>query len=118
RYVGAPDIRGATVAPDGSPVVRNPWLAYFTDLHRHRRYNRFNLVDLYALGGSGPGSFAPLKLPMVPEAAEWSMCFLRAQGSTLVTIAVQVGASDAIKAWRPEYFGLTMAAISRRTPVS
>ncbi|MER3424861.1 MAG: hypothetical protein C4293_18210, partial [Nitrospiraceae bacterium] len=84
----------------------------------HRRYNRFNLVDLYALGGSGPGSFAPLKLHMVPEAAEWARCFLRAQGSTPVTIAVQVGASEAIKAWRPEYFGLTMAVISRRTPVS
>ncbi len=132
RYIGAPDIRGVTVASDGSLLVRNPWLQYFADLHRHRRLNRFNLVDLYALGGSGPGRFAPLALNVDPAAAEWAKTQLRAalkpRASNIEPrtsnvepsswIAVQAGASEAIKAWRPEYFGLTMAAISHRAPVA
>ncbi|MEP7153977.1 MAG: glycosyltransferase family 9 protein, partial [Nitrospira sp.] len=32
-------------------------------------------------------------------------------------VAVQVGASDAMKAWRPELFGQTLASLSRRTKV-
>ena len=34
----------------------------------------------------------------------------------LPLVAVQVSASKAKKAWRPEYFGQTMAAVSRQTP--
>ncbi len=134
RYIGAPDIRGVTATADGTIQVKNPWMSYFTDLHRHRRSNRFNLVDLYALGGSGPGPFAPLSLKVDPAATDWARRFLRDPGfgfqvsrSQLATrnskpatptrwIAVQVGASDAMKAWRPEHFGTTMAQISRHAP--
>ena len=50
-YIGAPDIRGAHCAWDGESVIDNPWMAYFTDMHHFRSMNRFNLVDVYALGG-------------------------------------------------------------------
>ncbi len=138
--VGAPDIRGVAAAPDGTTVVRNPWMQYFTDLHHYRRYNRFNLVDLYALGGSGLGPFVPLSLRVDAAAADWARAQLRdeARGrpgggsppdrgagvdrcpSAIQPkwwIAVQVGASDGMKAWRPDSFGLTMARLSRRAPV-
>ena len=117
-YIGAPDLRGITAGPDGSPIVQNPWLSYFTDLHRHRRFNRFNLVDLYAMGGSGPGAFSPLSVTVPADGRAWADEFLRSQDRTVRQwIAVQVGASDVMKAWRPEYFGRTLARLSRHPGV-
>jgi ADP-heptose:LPS heptosyltransferase len=117
-YIGAPDMRGITAGPDGGPIVQNPWLTYFTDLHRYRRFNRFNLVDLYAMGGSRPGAFSPLSIIIPDDGTKWAEVFLRAQGATVHQwIAVQVGASDVMKAWRPEYFGQTMAHLSRHVGV-
>ncbi|HSS29409.1 MAG TPA: glycosyltransferase family 9 protein [Nitrospiraceae bacterium] len=113
-YIGAPDLRGITAGPDGNPIVHNPWLSYFTDLHRHRRFNRFNLVDLYAMGGSGPGTFSPLSVTVPADGRDWADEFLCSQTTTVRQwIAVQVGASDVMKAWRPEYFGRTLAVLSR-----
>lgn len=117
-YIGAPDLRGITAGPDGSPIVQNPWLSYFTDMHRHRRFNRFNLVDLYAMGGSGPGTFSPLSVTVPADGRAWADVFLRSQDRTVRQwIAVQVGASDVMKAWRPEYFGRTLAHLSRHSGV-
>lgn len=117
-YIGAPDLRGITAGPDGGPIVQNPWLSYFTDLHRHRRFNRFNLVDLYAMGGSGPGVFSPLSVTVPADGRDWADAFLQSQDRTVCQwIAVQVGASDVMKAWRPEYFGQTMAHLSRHSGV-
>jgi ADP-heptose:LPS heptosyltransferase len=117
-YIGGPDLRGITAGPDGSPIVQNPWLSYFTDLHRHRRINRFNLVDLYAMGGSGPGAFSPLSVTVPVDGKAWADAFLRSHDPAVRHwIAVQVGASDVMKAWRPEYFGQTIAHLSRHPGV-
>lgn len=114
-YVGAPDIRGARSAWDGGTVIDNPWMSYFTDIHHFRRINRFNLVDVYAMGGSRTGAFAPLHVSISSEAEEWARRFL-SKGDQPVQewIAVQAGASDVMKAWRPQYFGLTLAKLSAR----
>lgn len=113
-FVGASDIRGVTIATDGGTVVRNPWMAYFTDLQQHRHLNRFNLVDVYALGGSRPGPFAPLEVHIPPDAREWAKRFLsNANREARRWIAVQIGASEGVKAWRPEYFGRTLAVLDR-----
>jgi ADP-heptose:LPS heptosyltransferase len=117
-YIGASDIRGVTTAPDGASVLHNPWLNYFVDMHQHRRFNRFNLVDIYALGGSGPGPHASLQLSISENETEWARQFLHSGKSHAPLMAVQIGASEAIKAWRPESFGHTMAAISRLMPVT
>ena len=101
-HIGAADIRGVTTTADGVSVLHNPWMSYFADMHRHRRFNRFNLVDLYALGGSGPGPHAPLALSTTPDAREWAEHFVHTTDNRTVLIAVQIGASDAMKAWRPE----------------
>lgn len=117
-YIGARDLRGITAGPDGSPIVQNHWLSYFTDLHRHRRFNRFNLVDLYAMGGSGPGAFSPLSVSVPADGRAWADEFLRSRDRNVRQwIAVQIGASDVMKAWRPEYFGRTLAHLSRHCDV-
>lgn len=116
-YLRAPDVRGAVSAPDGSTTIGNPWLAYFTDLHRYRRFNRFNLVDLYALGGSGEGPFAPLSLTVSSDASAWASALLGKPRPAHGWVAVQVGASEVIKAWRPAYFAQTMATLGRRLSV-
>lgn len=112
-YVGAPDIRGARSAWDGGTVIDNPWMAYFTDIHQIRRINRFNLVDVYAMGGSRPGSFAPLHVRPSTESIDWAKRFLsNPDALNRQWIAVQAGASDVMKAWRPQHFGMTLARFS------
>jgi len=117
-YVGAKEMRGIAAPKDGDVTIHNPWMAYLTDVHHERRFNHFNLVDIYALGGSGTGPFAPLSLTIAPETAEWARTYLATQGGQQkYWVAVQVGASDPMKAWRPELFGQTLAALSRQAPV-
>lgn len=116
-YLGMQDIRGLTTAPDGSVIVNNPWMTYFLDMHVYRKFNRFNLVDVYALGGSGPGPYLSVRLKEDAGDREWAKSFLTASGSPPCWIGVQIGASDVMKAWRPGYFGQTMAFISQRLNV-
>lgn len=115
-YVGAREIRGIAAPKDGDVAISNPWMAYLTDVHNQRSFNHFNLVDIYALGGSGTGPFAPLSIAVPPSTERWAGEFLAPHGgSRLPWVAVQVGASDAMKAWRPELFGQTLASLSRQT---
>ena len=117
-YVGAKEIRGIAAPKDGDVAIHNPWMAYLTDVHNQRSFNQFNLVDIYALGGSGSGPFAPLSITVPPPTAQWAREFLSPQGDRHTSwVAVQVGASDAMKAWRPELFGQTLASLSRQTNV-
>lgn len=109
--IEAQDIRGARSAWDGGMVVDNPWMAYFCDFHQFRRFNRFNLVDIYALGGSGPGSFSPLQVTIPEEDRAWARQILAGLSQW---IAVQAGASDVMKAWRPHLFGLSLAQLSQQ----
>ena len=114
-YIGAPDIRGGRSAWDGGIVIDSAWMAYFTDIHHSRRINRFNLVDVYALGGSGPGTFAPLHVTLPAESRDWARRFLASEKPEAGQwIAVQAGASDIMKAWRPAHFGAALAALSER----
>ncbi len=117
KFFGCSDERGMTTAQDGSFVVKNPWMKYFLDFHAYRHVNRFNIVDLYALGGSGPGGFYPIRLDVPPAMDEWANTFLCQSGKPDTWIGVQVGASDPMKAWRPAYFGQLMANLSRHRQV-
>lgn len=116
--LGVPDTRGVTVDQNGATILRNPWLTQVVDLHQYRRLNRFNLVDLYALGGSGPGAFTQIHLEIPAEAEQWARQFLQARIQSQIPVAVQIGASHPAKAWRPELFGRTMATLSRRLNVA
>jgi ADP-heptose:LPS heptosyltransferase len=114
----AADTRGVTVGAGGTPIVKDFWLAHVVDLHQFRSFNRFNIADLYALGGSGPGPFAPITLTVPNHAKQWAVEFLGADASDCTLVAVNAGASNLLKAWRPEYYGRTMAALSQRTAVT
>ena len=118
KFFDCPDERGMTTAHDGTVLVRNSWMKYFLDYHAYRQVNRFNIVDLYALGGSGPGSFHPIHLPVSNERCQWARAFLGHSGHSDTWVAVQVGASDPMKAWRPEYFGQLMAHLSHDRKVA
>lgn len=114
--IGVPDTRGA-VTTNGISILKNPWLAYVVDMYQFRRFNQFNVADLFALGGSSLGSHRPIRLTVPTQAVEWAgtrVATYRRLGVPLV--AVQVSTSKAKKAWRPECFGQTMAALSRQTP--
>lgn len=114
--IGAADTRGA-VTTKGHSILKNPWLVYCVDMHQFRQFNRFNVADLFALGGSGSGSHQPIRLTVPTQAVDWArgrVATARTLGLPLV--AVQVGTSTAKKTWRPEYVGQTMAALSRQTP--
>ena len=114
--IGAPDTRGA-VTTNGFSILKNPWLAYCVDMHQFRRFNRFNVADLFALGGSGLGSHQPIRFTVPSQASEWARARVAAYRKLgLLLVAVQVTTSKTKKAWRPEYFGQTMAALSRQTP--
>ncbi len=103
KFFGCADERGMTTAYDGSVLVKDSWMKYFLDFHAYRQVNRFNIVDLYALGGSGPGSFHPIHLTVTFALRDWAQTFLRHFGTSENWVAVQIGASDPMKAWRPEY---------------
>ncbi len=109
--IGAQDIRGARSAWDGGMVVDNAWMAYFCDFHQFRQFNRFNLVDVYALGGSGHGAFTPLHITIPAEDRAWARQVLAGSSQW---VAVQAGASDVMKAWRPHLFGISLAQLSKQ----
>jgi ADP-heptose:LPS heptosyltransferase len=114
--IGAPDTRGAATTK-GISILKNPWLAYCVDMHQFRRFNRFNVADLFALGGSGLGSHQPIRFTVPSQAVEWARARVAAyRRLSLPLVAVQVTTSKTKKAWRPEYVGQTMAALSRQTP--
>ena len=113
-----PDTRGVLVGVGNTPIVKNPWLAHVVDLHHVRSFNRFNIADLYALGGSGPGPCQPITLSAPHHAEQWTNEFIGAKADRTNLVAVHAGASNAIKAWRPEHFGCAMAALSQQTAVT
>lgn len=114
KFFGCADERGMTTAHDGIFLVKNSWMKYFLDFHAYRQINRFNIVDLYALGGSGPGSFHPIRLTVTNEQRDWAKRLLQHSGTPDRWVAVQVGASDPMKAWRPAYYGQLMAHLSKK----
>ena len=114
--IGVPDTRGA-VTTSGISILKNPWLAYCVDMHQFRRFNRFNVADLFALGGSRFGSHQPIRFTIPSQAVEWARDRVAAYRTFgLPLVAVHVTTSKTKKAWRPEYVGQTMAALSRQTP--
>ncbi|MGD9849844.1 MAG: glycosyltransferase family 9 protein [Nitrospirales bacterium] len=115
-FLGGVDVRGITTTSSGDFIVKNSWMKYFLDFQQNRRLNRFNLVDLFALGGSGSGMFHRLHLQIPDNLGGWAEQFLRRWGNPHYWIAVQIGASDPMKAWRPAYFGRMMAVLGAHVP--
>lgn len=116
--IGAPDTRGIIATSREAVESQDPWLTYCVSLHEFRHLNQFNLVDLYALGGSGPGAGIPLNITVPEHVDTWAKRYLGVTEKGRDLISIQVGASTQLKAWRPEYVSRTMAAISRQAKVT
>ncbi|MDR4494358.1 MAG: glycosyltransferase family 9 protein [Nitrospirales bacterium] len=115
-FLGCPDVRGIMTTSGGDFFVRNSWMSYFLDFQQHRHLNRFNIVDLYALGGSRPGTFHPLRLQLPSNLSGWAEGFLKKWGSPRFWIGIQIGASDPMKAWHPASYGRMMAMLGAHVP--
>ena len=61
--IDAPDVRGFLSNARGERLVKDPWLVYFSSFLAFRRYNRFNLVDVYLKSaGVSPGAGKEISL--------------------------------------------------------
>ena len=113
--LGIKEVRGASSTSDGFKVVNDPWLVYFSAFTGFRRYNSFNLVDIYQLGGgvkpgsqrlrinarNGSSAVAPLLKELGVE-----------EGDTVIGIAA--GASLKERRWPAEKFAAAADLISER----
>lgn len=114
---GAPDVRGFLSSPRGERIVRDPWMIYFTSFLGFRRYNKFNLVDMYMKSvGVAPGPMKRLNLRPDTD-AEGKI--LRRLGELGVgpedeVVAIQAGASRADRRWSPGSFASVADELARK----
>ncbi len=105
--IGAEDMRGYLSSSRGDRLITDPWLTYFSSFLKFRRYNRFNLVDIYMrAGGVTPdGSLRPsLRIPataMVSVAEKMSQLGVVEEDTV---VAIQAGASRADRRWPSSNF--------------
>ncbi len=115
RLLKIPDVRGIASDDEGNKVVNDPWLMYFSALLSFRRYNTFNLVDIYQLGGGvepkGRGLFINSAEPerlAAPLLAELGVV----DGDRL--IGIQAGASMKERRWPSTSFAKSADLLARR----
>ncbi len=104
---------GATLDREGGRLVANPWLRHMSTLVRTRRLYLINLVDVYlgATGLLGRGERLSIR---IPESARTVATELLPGGEP--RIAIQLAASDEIRAWPVERFAATLRDLRRRLP--
>ncbi len=115
RLLGIADVRGIAIDAKGFKLVNDPWLMYFSSLLSFRRFNTFNLVDLYQLGGG----VKPKARGLIIESGEAE----KLAGSLLAgmgikegerLIAVQAGASMKERRWPSRNFARAADLLARR----
>jgi hypothetical protein len=111
--LNADEIRGATLDRQGGRFVEDGWLRHISTLVRSRTLCRMNLVDIYrgAAGLLGGGERLSIGIP--ESARSIASGLLPGKGPR---IAVQLGASDRIRAWPVERFAATLTHLHRRLP--
>jgi ADP-heptose:LPS heptosyltransferase len=104
---------GSTLDRQGARLVANPWLRHMSTLVRSRRLCLTNLVDVYlgATGLLGRGERLSIR---ISEGARHSAAELLPGPQP--RIAIQLGASDEIRAWPVERFAATLNALQRELP--
>ncbi|MBI3392387.1 MAG: hypothetical protein HY039_04295, partial [Nitrospirae bacterium] len=80
RLVPHREVWGMTMDDEGYRAIRSPWLRYFFTAVSHRRFNTFNLVDMYRLNVPGPEGPGRLVFNVSREARQWAGEFLREFG--------------------------------------
>ncbi len=115
RLLNIPDVRGIASDGEGNKVINDPWLMYFSSLLSFRRYNTFNMVDMYQLGGGvkpkGRGLFIDSAEP-VRLAAPMLLELGVAEGDRI--IGIQAGASMKERRWPSDNFAKSADLLARR----
>ena len=101
--IGAKEIRGMMMTEKGKHVVRHPWMEYFFYVTAHRRYNTFNLVDMYNRTGEINSQPRKLIFTVPDEIKEFAEQIF--SGRKNKVIGFQLGASTDKRRWPPELFG-------------
>lgn len=117
-YVMEPgEVRGFMATPRGTRLIHDPWLVYFSSFLAFRKYNRFNLVDMYMRGGGvEQNTGAGLRLNVDSEAVNAvNNKLLRMgiqPGETI--IGIQAGASREDRRWNPASFAAVADHLSEK----
>lgn len=115
RMLDIPEVRGIYSNMEGEKVITDPWLMYFSGILSFRRYNTFNLVDMYQLGGGVvPNGRGLLLDTETPSAEGMKLLAELGIGGGEKLIAVQAGSSLKERRWPPEKFARAADLISAR----
>lgn len=100
QMLNIPEVRGIQSNDEGHKVITDSWLMYFSGILSFRRFNTFNLVDIYQLGGGVvPASRRLLIDAEGPEEAGRRLLAELGVGPEETVIAVQAGASLKERRW-------------------
>ena len=115
--LGVPDVRGWTATPDGQRLIRHRWSRLFATMCLHRRWAPWNLVDYYRLiAGDSPGVRRRLHFRVRDEARREVDEILADAGvrSGESLVAIQPGASRAIRQWPTERYAAVAETVAAR----
>ena len=110
-----PEVRGWTATSEGQRLIRHPWSRLFATMCLHRTWACLNLVDFYRqIAGDKPGSRRRLHFRVRDEARVQAGELLEEHGvgEDESLIAIQPGASRAIRQWPAERYAAVAHALS------
>ncbi|RMF92372.1 MAG: glycosyltransferase family 9 protein [Candidatus Schekmanbacteria bacterium] len=109
------DKNGITVDPNGFRVIKNDWMIYFFNAAINRRFNPFNLVDMYLLTTGKKNSIKSLLLELHNEDIAEAENFYAAKNVKKddLLIGLQPGASKSHKQWPVKNFAQVASKIKK-----
>ena len=104
--VDVKEIKGLTIDRDGYRIIKDPWMQYFTISVFNRKYNPFNIVDMYKMAGGVIGDERRLLLELTGDIRKRADSILSEMGVEEgdILIGLQPGASKEHKRWTVEGF--------------
>ncbi|MFH1624902.1 MAG: glycosyltransferase family 9 protein [Pseudomonadota bacterium] len=104
--ISAPETVGFTLSPDGARVIKGPWVNYLSALIQSRKYNLFNIADIFR---KFEPEAPPIAKPVFQIPEEVKSRVKDSLGSAGVedddlVIGFQVAASSPKKVWPSKYF--------------
>jgi ADP-heptose:LPS heptosyltransferase len=115
KMLAIPHTRGVCYTDDGYRAVHDKWLMYFSTVTHFRRYNTFNLVDIYQLGGGVKPKGRRLPLDVTgPEIEGRELLNKMGIGPSDRIIGIQAGASKKERRWPAVNFARTADLLAEK----
>ncbi|MBI1748828.1 MAG: glycosyltransferase family 9 protein [Acidobacteria bacterium] len=110
------EVRGGVFTADRALVLKHPTMFLFYTMSEIREFNRFNLVDLLTLCAGVRPDERRLHMARTAEGEAFADRFLAAHsvGDGDFLVALQPGASEERKRWRPDRFAELADALKER----